>query len=246
MKRRFFTLVELLVVIAIISILAALLLPALQRARESAQTISCVSNLKNVGLAVVMYAGDWDEWTPGVYNKYFLPGQQTWIEMLTYNGAYLPQRTQTNAGVTACPTGLVFGDWTNLSRGYGMWYFAGNSNWKFDGGRARALNVDDPAWHYPNSNSDGVTDSSNPPWAPSRCPFIMDSARVYLNDANPEGTQWYYVSRDHLGTISPERLSVRHNNKRVTNALYGDGHAETNQIHKFEEMGWSLAQMLFK
>jgi len=60
-KRHGFTLIELLVVIAIIAILAAILFPVFARAREKARQTSCVSNLKQIGLAAQMYAQDYDE-----------------------------------------------------------------------------------------------------------------------------------------------------------------------------------------
>ncbi|MGQ9732786.1 MAG: DUF1559 family PulG-like putative transporter [Candidatus Zipacnadales bacterium] len=61
MQRPGFTLIELLVVIAIIAILAAILFPVFARAREKARSISCLSNLKQIGTASIMYQQDWDE-----------------------------------------------------------------------------------------------------------------------------------------------------------------------------------------
>ena len=74
MKRFRFSLIELLVVISIIAILASLLLPALNRAREKAHNIQCVSNMKNIGMAWLMYANDTAYCMPLMVQKDF-----TWV-----------------------------------------------------------------------------------------------------------------------------------------------------------------------
>ena len=94
-KRTGFTLIELLVVIAIIAILAAILFPVFARARAKAQQTTCLSNMKQINLALLMYASDYNDKLPFLYD-----GNGAWACRPTweYNMApYIPFRVDINS-----------------------------------------------------------------------------------------------------------------------------------------------------
>jgi len=128
MTRRGFTLIELLVVIAIIAILAAILFPVFARAREKARQSSCLSNVKQITLGIMMYAQDYDEILPYASRFGTAGTPPTWDVGL--------QPYVKNTQLFICPSNAG-------TRGYGwnyqnFGYFSGTSGYSSTCGRAMA------------------------------------------------------------------------------------------------------------
>jgi prepilin-type processing-associated H-X9-DG protein len=115
MTRYYFTIFELLIVIAIIVVLASLLLPALSTARGKAKSISCVSNLKQFGIAQSQYANANNDYITPLNNlSYYGTGNagNWWYDLLLN---YLSE-PNTVSGIWVCPESVLF----NWGGGYGM------------------------------------------------------------------------------------------------------------------------------
>ena len=131
-----FTLIELLVVIAIIAILAAILFPVFAQAREKARAISCLSNTKQLGLAVTQYVQDYDETLPARQYQFESRPGDPWPQIGDMLWPYMKSGTNNNngswnsgaGGIWSCPSALMKNQNSNI--GVNSTAFPdGNASW---------------------------------------------------------------------------------------------------------------------